>query len=193
MDVSSLESLRPLHDRGHGPALAAAEWPRLGDRHLVADLGLVLLVVRQERRRAALRFAVERIAHLPLDGDLHGLVHLVADDNASDDCLRGHDLHRLLLTQHGLHARQIAPEGLELVTGFVLPHRLLNAQAEHLIVEILLALPQLVDPEVAELGHLHDASSSPTRVATRVLIGSWAAASRIASRASTSLTPSISN
>src|SRR4051794_33441517 len=73
-----------------------------------------------------------------------------------------------------------------------LAHRFLNPQAEQLIVEILLALLQLVGPQIAELPDLHDALSSANRVANRVLMGSFAAARRIASLASVSVTPSIS-
>src|SRR5262249_9368737 len=102
-------------------------------------------------------------------------------------------LHRLLLAQRGLHARQIAAQRLELVRRLELPHRLLDPQAEQLIVEVLLALPQLVRPEIADFSDLHDAFSSANRVANRVLMGIFAAASRIASRASVSVTPSISN
>src|SRR5262249_13561425 len=87
---SWLDLLRLLDDRRHHPALAGAERTRLGDGDLVADLGFVLLVVREEGRRAPLGLPVQRVAHLPLDRDLHRLVHLVADDDASDDCLGGH-------------------------------------------------------------------------------------------------------
>src|SRR5262249_13891909 len=51
---------------------------------------VVLLVVREERRRPLLRLPVERIAHFALDRHFDGLVHLVADDHASDGCLRRH-------------------------------------------------------------------------------------------------------
>src|SRR3990172_5461404 len=102
-------------------------------------------------------------------------------------------LRRLLLAQHRLHAREVAPQRLELLRRLELPHRLLDAQPEQLIVHVLLALPQLVDREVADLRHLHDALSSANRVANLVLIGSFADARRLALRASTSLPPSISN
>src|SRR3972149_2301574 len=73
-------------------------------------------------------------------------------------------LRRLLLAQHRLHAREVAPQRLELLRRLELPHRLLDAQPEQLIVHVLLALPQLVDREVADLRHLHDALSSANRV-----------------------------
>src|SRR4029077_17991732 len=97
--------------------------------------------------------------------------------------------HRLLLAQRGLDPRQVAAQRLELVGRFELPHRLLDPQAEQLVVEIPLALPQLVRPEIAELPDLHTAFSSANRVANFVLIGSLAAARRSASRASCSVTP----
>src|SRR5690606_11288565 len=62
-----------------------------------------------------------------------------------------------------------------------------------LVIELPLALPQLVDGQVTDFRHLHDAFSWANRVANLVLIGSFAAARRMASRASFSLIPSISN
>src|SRR5215831_17647134 len=102
-------------------------------------------------------------------------------------------LHRLLLAQHGLDARQVAAQRLHLVGRIELPHRLLDPQPEQLVVEILLAQPQLVRPEIADFPDLHTAFSSANRVANFVLMGSFAAASLSASRASCSVTPSISN
>src|SRR3954468_9694314 len=87
-----LDLLGLLDDRRYHPALARAERPALGDGDLVAHLGLVLLVVREEGRGALRRLPVERVPYLPLDRDLHGLLHLVADDNASDGCLGGHSV-----------------------------------------------------------------------------------------------------
>src|SRR5690606_2131417 len=94
---------------------------------------------------------------------------------------------------HGLYAGEVAPQALQLLRRLDLPHRFLDPQPEELIVELLLTLPQVVDRQVSHLGHLHDAFSSANRVANFVLIGSFAAARRIASRASFSGTPSISN
>jgi hypothetical protein len=53
------------------------------------------------------------------------------------------------------------------VARLELPHRLLDAQAEELIVRVLHALLQLVDAEVANFDDLHDAFSSAKRVANR--------------------------
>src|SRR5687767_1858312 len=46
--ICGLYLCRALDDAHQGPSLALAERPRLGDHHGVADLGLVLLVVRHE-------------------------------------------------------------------------------------------------------------------------------------------------
>src|SRR3954470_2416398 len=189
---SWLDLLRLLDDRGHHPALAGAERPALGDRDLVADLGLVLLVMREERGGPLRGLAVERIADLPLARALYGPVLLVAGDGASDRCLGGHRLHRLLLAQRRLDARQITAQQLQFVAGLELAHRLLDPEAEHLVVEILDALLQLVGSEVAKFCDLHTALSSAKRVANLVLMGNLAAARRSASFASTSVTPSIS-
>src|SRR4029450_1956216 len=84
-----------------------------------------------------------------------------------------------------------------LVPGFGLAHRLLQPEAKHLIVQIGGALLEIVHRQPAQLRqefrYLHDRVSAPNRVATRVFIGSLACASRIAARASTADTPSISN
>src|SRR5437870_5640292 len=107
--------------------------------------------------------------------------------------LMGGRLGRLFFAEHRLDARQIAANRLQLVRGFELPHGLLNAQPEELIVHVLHTLLQLVDRQIANLPYLHDACSSANRVANFVLMGSLAEASRIALRASASLIPSISN
>src|SRR5688572_13043455 len=78
------------HDLRHDPPLAARQRPRLGNRHGVAHLGFVLLVVRDKLRRLALRLAVDVVPHLALDGHDDGLVHLVADDRAGDLCFDAH-------------------------------------------------------------------------------------------------------
>src|SRR5687767_5943572 len=78
-------NLRRAFDDAHEcPPLALAERPRFGDHHRVADLGFVLLVVRDERRGALLRLAVDVVLHAPLGRDHDALLHLVADDHALD-------------------------------------------------------------------------------------------------------------
>src|SRR5713101_7884409 len=64
------------------PALPPAERPGLDDGDRVARLGLVLLVVHHEGRRAPLGLAVQAVAYLPLDGHDDALLHLVAEDDA---------------------------------------------------------------------------------------------------------------
>src|SRR5579884_2736025 len=64
-------------------------------------------------------------------------------------------LHRLLLAQHRLDPGQVAAQPLELARRFELSHRLLDPQPEQLIVELALALLQLVGPEIADFSDLH--------------------------------------
>src|SRR6266850_2956634 len=70
---------RPLQDLLDHPALVPGERARLLDAHPVADLALVLLVVRHEAGSPPQVLAIQRIHHQPLDLDDGGLVHLVAD------------------------------------------------------------------------------------------------------------------
>src|SRR5581483_9066131 len=102
-----------------------------------------------------------------------------------------------LLAEHRLDARDLAAQGPHLVPRLVLAHRLLDAQAEDLLFQILDAVGQVVLAQAAQLRalfrDLHDTFSSANRVANRVFIGSLADASRIASFASTAVSPSISN
>src|SRR6185295_14470251 len=98
-----------------------------------------------------------------------------------------------LLPQHGLHAREIAPHGAHLCRRFELAHRFLDAQPEQLVGQVALPHAELVGAQVAQLGGLHSILSCAKRVANFVRIGSFDAASFIASRASFSVTPSISN
>src|SRR5262245_34030330 len=90
--VRSLYLGGALDDARHRPALAPAERPGFRDRHLVADLRVVLLVVREELRRALLGLAVDAVLHAPLDGNHHALLHAVADDHALQFRFRAHDL-----------------------------------------------------------------------------------------------------
>src|SRR4029079_9110527 len=70
--------------------------------------------------------------------------------------------------------------------------RLLDPHPEQLILKLAFALAQIFDGEVAQFRCLHCTLSCAKRVAKRVRIGSFAAASLIARRASFSVTPSIS-
>src|SRR5690606_12678333 len=97
-----------------------------------------------------------------------------------------------LLSQHRLDPRQIAAQAAHLVRVLELSHRLLDPHPEQLISQIALLGAQVVHAQIAQLRGLHDTFSCAKRVANFVAIGSFAEASRIASRASFSLTPSIS-
>src|SRR5712692_6571582 len=89
-----MTSLLRLHrlpdDLLEHPALPPAERPGLDDGDRVARLGLVLLVVHHERRRAPLGLAVQAVAYLPFDGHDDALLHLVAEDDAELFRLLGH-------------------------------------------------------------------------------------------------------
>src|SRR5580765_5568902 len=98
-----------------------------------------------------------------------------------------------LLPLHRLHAREIAADRAHLVRRLELSHRFLDSHPEQLVGEIALPGAEFVGAQVAQFGGLHSIFSSAKRVANLVMIGSFAAASRIASRASFSVTPSISN
>src|SRR5215471_8980846 len=101
-----------------------------------------------------------------------------------------------LLAEHRLDPRELLAQRAHLVARLGLPHRSLDAQAKHLIVEIAQALAEILRRQAAQivelLGHLHTCSCAK-RWAKRVFIGSLAEASRIAARASAAVTPSISN
>src|SRR5204863_1993335 len=99
----------------------------------------------------------------------------------------------LLLAENRLDPREVAAHVSHLRRRLELAHRLLDAKPEQLVVELLLALTEHVDRELPNFPNLHDAFSWANRVANFVLIDSLAAARFIALRASTSVTPSISN
>src|SRR5579862_8644858 len=98
-----------------------------------------------------------------------------------------------LLSDHGLDPREIAAHRAHLFRHFQLPHRLLQAHPEERVGQLALLRAELVGAEVAQFCGLHSIFSCANRVANFVRIGTFAAASFIASRASFSLTPSISN
>src|SRR5437763_141894 len=83
-----------------------------------------------------------------------------------------------------------APNETKLVGHLELPHGLLDAHPEQLVGELAFLRVQLVGAQIAQLRGLHNIFSCANRVANLVRIESLAAASRIASRASFSLTPS---
>src|SRR3954447_20600244 len=87
-----------LDDLDDAPALGGGQRAGLHDPDPVAHATLVLLVVRLELAGAAQDLAVQPVLDAVLDGDDHGLVHLVADHQAlaslavrtgsGDRCLR---------------------------------------------------------------------------------------------------------
>src|SRR3954447_20365410 len=75
-------SLGPLQHFDDTPALVLAEWPGLHDANLVADVGIVRLVVGVQPLRAHHELAVLGVTNAFDDRDDGGLVHLVGDDKA---------------------------------------------------------------------------------------------------------------
>src|SRR4029077_17624938 len=90
-------------------------------------------------------------------------------------------------------AREIAAHRANLLGRLELPHRFLNPHPEQLIGQIALLRSELVGPQVAQFRGFHSIFSWAKRVANFVRMGIFAAARRMALRASASVTPSISN
>src|SRR5512134_1863695 len=76
--AAGLDRARLLQHARHDPPLAAAERTRRHEGDLVADLRLVLLVMRHEARGQAPLLPVQLVAHLALDRHHYALGHLVA-------------------------------------------------------------------------------------------------------------------
>src|SRR6185436_12354704 len=72
----------PLQHFDEAPALGAAERTALDQADRVADVGLVLLVVRVQRGRRADDLLVHPVLPGHVDADRDGLVGLVGDDDA---------------------------------------------------------------------------------------------------------------
>src|SRR6476660_5125626 len=77
--------LRLLEDLHDAPPLGGGQRTGLHEQDPVADAALVLLVVRLQLAGAPHDLAVQRVLDAVLDGHDHGLVHLVADDEALAD------------------------------------------------------------------------------------------------------------
>src|SRR5262245_57705919 len=91
---------RALDDAHQGPGLVPRKRAALRDRDGVALAALVLLVVREQLRRAAHGLAVGRVLDQPLDRHGDRLVHLAADDRAGQRLRRLSG--RLLFGVHAL-------------------------------------------------------------------------------------------
>src|SRR5262245_25480047 len=96
--------LGPLEHFDQPPALGLAHGARRHDEHLVANTGLVLLVVRVQLGGALDVLAVLRVLHQTLHRHDDGLVHLVTVDDADERLASGRS--RLGL---GLNHRVPAP------------------------------------------------------------------------------------
>src|SRR5262245_8025190 len=108
---------RALDHAHQGPRPVTRQRAALRDRDGVALAALVLLVVREQLRRAAHVLAVSRVLDQPLDRNGDGLVHPVADDGA------GQRLARLVGGVDG--RRRLRPGGL-LRRGLLLHRPLLG-------------------------------------------------------------------
>src|SRR6185437_15288441 len=183
---------RTGHDFDHAMVLGLRHRPALADAHQVTLAGAEV-VVRVQLGRTAQQFAVQAVLLLAFHHHGDRLVHLVAE-HAAFQRARGFRLfvHRtslLLLVQRGLGARDLAARAHELVGLRVVALRLLHAQAELLAAQIDDVLAEFLRGLAAHLAHLHH---STARLANCVCTDSLAAARRNASRASASVTPSIS-
>src|SRR6185312_14658085 len=97
------------------------------------------------------------------------------------------------LADHGLDARDVAPHLPHARGVLELPARLLKAQVEHFLAQLLELALQLVVGLGPHVARLHGSPPSPTRATTRVATDSFAEASAKASRAIGPGTPSSSN
>src|SRR6185369_6716404 len=212
--------------------------------YLVAGLR-AHLVVRHELRRTTDVAAVPRVLHEPVHADDHGLLHLVARDDAhllpAGPALGGRLDLGLILVSHllaprlvlrpcgrvqagarsaqpllarqvareararllggaqlarpnlGFDLRQVLARRLDLVHDLGVAELLLEAEPEELLAQLAALLEEGVVRQLANLLRLHTRPpSSSLRETNFVLIGSFCAARRIASRAVVSSTPSIS-
>src|SRR6185312_9546511 len=105
-------------------------------------------------------------------------------------------LTRGLLAQHRLDAGDVAADLAHAAGLAELAAGLLEAQVERLLAQLAELFLELIPGLGTQIGGLHGCLPhpyAPTRVTKRVLIGSLAAASASASRATVTGTPSSSN
>src|SRR6185312_2399782 len=99
----------PLHDVDERPALGARQRPALDHPHDVALVGVVVLVVRVHRARAADDLLVAAVAPRDVDPHRDRLLGLVGDDDALADAARTFDRR--------VHGRQRLTRGLGRAAG----------------------------------------------------------------------------
>src|SRR3954465_11995979 len=134
-------------------------------------------------------FVILLLTTTPVFSDLVAIVKSVGGTGRSPSSLSSLPL----LLQYRLDARQVAAHDPDFCGRLELPHRLLNAQAKKLVGQVPRLGAELLGAQGAQFRGFHSILSCEKRVANFVRIGSLAAASFIASRASFSVTPSISN
>src|SRR5712692_5217408 len=167
------------------PALAPRDRAALLDADHVARLDEVVLVMRGVVLRAHDELLVDGMHDAPLDAHDHRLVPRVSDGHTLKDTLRHRSSLSLgahALGQNGLDPRHVAPHLARPRRVLQLSARLLEAQVEALLGELLQRRLELVVGLGAHVARLHG-WASPARDTMRVSIGSFAAASRNASRA----------
>src|SRR5271166_1538351 len=190
----------------HFPTFELGKWSTLFDPDDVAYMVLVGLVMGIVFFRAAHGLLHDGMGKSALDTHDYGLVLLIADNNPLQCAFRHLSLLRLgfcrsvgfsgtLLGGDGLDARDIATNLPHARSVLQLTGRALKTQVEALLLELENLILELIEGHATNITGLHDAllSYSAIRSMNRVLIGSLAAASPRASRASPAATPSISN
>src|SRR5918995_625844 len=181
----------------HRPALELGDRLVLFDRYGVTDAVFVVLVVGWKGLRPPHRLLHHWMSEATLDPHDNGFVLLVAHHHALQRTLRHLILLFLggaLLLRDGLDAGDVAPHFAHAHGVLELSGRALEAQIELLLLELEDLVLELVEGHGPGIGGFHRALSySAIRAMKRVLIGSLAAASVSASRATSTGTPSTSN
>ena len=71
-----------FEDFADTPTLIPAKRTTLHDKHAITDMTLIALVVRLHFGAASQDFFIPRVHDRPLDGNHHGLLHAVTDDQS---------------------------------------------------------------------------------------------------------------